>query len=60
MHIRKADRARPLTGRQGVATYLDQEQILGIARQEACDSIHSGVTFHAIWRSSLHMIWRGC
>ena len=43
LHIRKADRARPLTGgHRGVAAYLDQEQILAIAQEEGCDGIHPG------------------
>lgn len=45
LHIRKADRARLLTGRQGVAAYLDQAQILAIAQQEGCDGIHPGYGF---------------
>jgi acetyl/propionyl-CoA carboxylase alpha subunit/acetyl-CoA carboxylase carboxyltransferase component len=44
LHLRKADRACPLSG-QGPAAYLDQDQVLAIAQQEGCDGIHPGYGF---------------
>ena len=44
LHIRKADEACPLTG-NGVAAYLDQDQILDVAQREGCDGIHPGYGF---------------
>ncbi len=44
LHVRKADRAVPLTGR-GVKAYLDIEQIIAIAQQEGCDAVHPGYGF---------------
>jgi pyruvate carboxylase len=44
LHTRRADEARQLRGR-GVAPYLDIEQIIAIARDTGCDSIHPGYGF---------------
>ncbi len=46
LHTRKADRAVALNGR-GVAAYLDQAQLLAVARAEQCDAIHPGYGFLA-------------
>jgi pyruvate carboxylase len=46
LHTRKADRAVALQGR-GVAAYLDQAQLLAVARAEQCDAIHPGYGFLA-------------
>lgn len=43
-HIRKADDAVALRGR-GAAAYLDQEQIIDIAKRSNCDCIHPGYGF---------------
>ncbi|RLT93807.1 acetyl-CoA carboxylase family protein [Ketobacter sp.] len=43
-HLGAADRACPLQG-QGVAAYLDGQQILAIAQQQGCDAIHPGYGF---------------
>lgn len=40
----KADIAVPLQG-SGVTAYLDQQQIIAIARQHQCDAIHPGYGF---------------
>lgn len=44
LHRRKADRQVPLHGR-GAAAYLDQVQLLAIARAEGCEAIHPGYGF---------------
>ncbi|MEE2729718.1 MAG: carboxyl transferase domain-containing protein [Pseudomonadota bacterium] len=44
LHVLKADVAVPLTG-QGAAAYLDQQQLLTIAREQRCDGIHPGYGF---------------
>ncbi|MBW2092166.1 MAG: hypothetical protein JRI34_08600, partial [Deltaproteobacteria bacterium] len=41
LHIRKANEAHPLSGK-GVTAYLDVEQILAVAKDKHCDSIHPG------------------
>ncbi len=44
LHTRKADDARALRG-VGVAPYLDIEQILAVAKDTGCDTIHPGYGF---------------
>ncbi len=44
LHIRKADESRPLTG-DGVAAYLDGEQMIAVAKEAGCDAIHPGYGF---------------
>ena len=44
LHALKADIAVPLKG-QGASAYLDQEQLIVIARQQQCDGVHPGYGF---------------
>jgi len=44
LHVLNADIAVPLQG-QGAAAYLDQAQILAIARAQQCDAVHPGYGF---------------
>jgi acetyl/propionyl-CoA carboxylase alpha subunit/acetyl-CoA carboxylase carboxyltransferase component len=44
LHTQKADEARPLRG-EGVAAYLDAEQIVAVAKEAGCDAIHPGYGF---------------
>jgi acetyl/propionyl-CoA carboxylase alpha subunit/acetyl-CoA carboxylase carboxyltransferase component len=44
LHTRRADQAHPLRG-SGVATYLDIEQLLALARDCGCDAVHPGYGF---------------
>jgi acetyl/propionyl-CoA carboxylase alpha subunit len=44
LHIRKADDARGLRGK-GASAYLDIEQIIAVAAETGCDSIHPGYGF---------------
>jgi acetyl/propionyl-CoA carboxylase alpha subunit/acetyl-CoA carboxylase carboxyltransferase component len=44
LHTKKADEALPLKG-AGVPAYLDEEQIVALARQAGCDAIHPGYGF---------------
>ncbi|WP_081963043.1 carboxyl transferase domain-containing protein [Desulfosporosinus sp. HMP52] len=44
LHIRSADQACVLKG-TGAAAYLNQEQIIAIARETGCDAIHPGYGF---------------
>ncbi|MBT4642014.1 MAG: carbamoyl-phosphate synthase large subunit [Deltaproteobacteria bacterium] len=44
LHLRRADETIALTG-NGVATYLDIDQILNAASQTGCDAIHPGYGF---------------
>ncbi|WP_212631496.1 carboxyl transferase domain-containing protein [Pseudomonas sp. KB-10] len=46
LHTRKADQAVALAG-CGVAAYLDMDQLIGIAREQGCTSIHPGYGFLA-------------
>jgi acetyl/propionyl-CoA carboxylase alpha subunit/acetyl-CoA carboxylase carboxyltransferase component len=46
LHIRKADEARMLTGR-GAMAYLDIDQLIAVAKDAGCDSIHPGYGFLA-------------
>jgi acetyl/propionyl-CoA carboxylase alpha subunit/acetyl-CoA carboxylase carboxyltransferase component len=46
LHVRRADEACPLRGR-GVAAYLDIEQILSVAVEHDCDTLHPGYGFLA-------------
>jgi acetyl/propionyl-CoA carboxylase alpha subunit/acetyl-CoA carboxylase carboxyltransferase component len=46
LHTRKADEARALRG-AGSRAYLDQEQILSLAKASGCDAIHPGYGFLA-------------
>ncbi|MBH76623.1 MAG: carbamoyl-phosphate synthase large subunit [Dehalococcoidia bacterium] len=46
LHTRKADVTRPLEG-QGVTPYLDIAQLIAVARQAGCDSVHPGYGFLA-------------
>jgi acetyl/propionyl-CoA carboxylase alpha subunit/acetyl-CoA carboxylase carboxyltransferase component len=43
-HVRKADEAHRLTG-NGPSAYLDAEQIIRVARETNCDTIHPGYGF---------------
>ncbi len=44
LHTRRANDAAPLGG-NGVAAYLDSEDILRVARERACDAVHPGYGF---------------
>jgi acetyl/propionyl-CoA carboxylase alpha subunit len=44
LHVRTADEARPLRG-AGVAAYLDEEQLVAVAKEAGCDAIHPGYGF---------------
>ncbi|MCZ6619316.1 MAG: carbamoyl-phosphate synthase large subunit, partial [Gammaproteobacteria bacterium] len=44
LHVRKADAAVALEG-SGVAAYLDGTQLIGVALDQGCDSIHPGYGF---------------
>ncbi len=44
LHLRRADEARPLSGR-GAAAYLDIEQIVTVAKQAGCEAVHPGYGF---------------
>ena len=44
LHVRLADDAHPLGG-EGVAAYLDGEQMAGIARRAGCSLVHPGYGF---------------
>ncbi len=44
LHVLKADVAVPLQG-QGASAYLDQQQLLDIARDQGCDGVHPGYGF---------------
>src|ERR1043165_1706861 len=44
LHTRKADEARALRG-AGPAAYLDAAQLIAIARETGCDSLHPGYGF---------------
>ncbi|MCK7543138.1 biotin/lipoyl-binding protein [Marinobacter bryozoorum] len=44
LHVRRVDHAVALSG-QGVAAYLDAEQLVKLARAEGCDAIHPGYGF---------------
>lgn len=44
LHTRKADQAVALRG-TGVNAYMDQEQILALAKSHGCDAIHPGYGF---------------
>src|SRR5262245_28532957 len=46
LHLRRVDDARPLRG-AGPAAYLDQDQLLTVASDGACDAIHPGYGFLA-------------
>lgn len=46
LHTRRADQALALKG-QGVAAYLDQPQLIRLAREHGCDAIHPGYGFLA-------------
>ncbi|MEP4523582.1 MAG: biotin carboxylase N-terminal domain-containing protein, partial [Alloalcanivorax venustensis] len=39
LHTRVADQAVALSG-QGVAAYLDGEQLVRVAREQGCDAVH--------------------
>ncbi len=45
LFIKEADEAYPLQGRKLSETYLDQKQILSIAKSTNCDAIHPGYGF---------------
>lgn len=44
LHVQMADEAQALTG-SGVGAYLDSEQMLAVAKAQACDAIHPGYGF---------------
>src|SRR5262245_40063176 len=44
LHTRRADEAHPLPG-EGVAAYLDSDQILAAAHATGCEAIHPGYGF---------------
>src|SRR5271156_3044989 len=44
LHTIKADEARQLRG-TGAAAYLDIEQVIEVAKQAGCDTIHPGYGF---------------
>ena len=44
LHRHKADTAIALTGR-GAAAYLDQQQLVDVARAQGCDAVHPGYGF---------------
>ena len=44
LHVRKADRALPLTG-SGARAYLDGAQIAALAAEHGCDAVHPGYGF---------------
>ncbi len=44
LHIRKADEAHPLRGREPAAC-LDGEQLIAVARAARCDAVHPGYGF---------------
>ena len=44
LHVRKADLARPLTGR-GASAYLDIEAIVALAKETGSEAIHPGYGF---------------
>lgn len=44
LHCRRADQAVSL-GANGVAAYLDMQQLIRIAREEGCDAVHPGYGF---------------
>ncbi len=44
LHRKRGGRAVPLVGR-GVGAYLDQEQLIRIAREQDCDGVHPGYGF---------------
>ena len=44
LHTRVADRAVALSG-QGVAAYLDGEQLVKVALEQGCDAVHPGYGF---------------
>ena len=46
LHTRKADAVRPLDG-QGVAPYLDIDQLVAAAQRAGCDAVHPGYGFLA-------------
>ncbi|HBU64008.1 MAG TPA: hypothetical protein DEB61_00710, partial [Alcanivorax sp.] len=44
LHTRVADQAVALSG-QGVAAYLDGEQLVKVALEQGCDAVHPGYGF---------------
>lgn len=44
LHTRVADQAAALSG-QGVAAYLDGEQLVRVAQEQGCDAVHPGYGF---------------
>ena len=44
LHLHQADESCPLTG-TGAMAYLDQGQIIEIAKSSGCDSVHPGYGF---------------
>lgn len=46
LHCAMVDKSLPLRG-QGAAAYLERDQLIEIAREEACDAVHPGYGFLA-------------